>query len=483
MASLALLGCSSPSGPSAPIGPSGPPCSEPRFAEGRLSIQCAQLVDAEGRVVFMHGVNARVEGIFDVTFEDGRAPLEQIPALSLEDTKRMRAMGFNSLRLPINWSGLEPHDGEGFSEAYLDKVEAAVDLAAQAGLRVLLDFHQDAYSKEIGEDGAPLWAIIPPPVMLLEGPLTDLDKRRTSSQVLQAFDTFFGDTADGVMLRARFAAAVAHVAARFKGNSAVLGVELYNEPIAQDSAHLHAFHDAVIAAVREVDPGLVLLFEPDTQRNLFDYAPLAKRDPWPGTAYAPHVYTLAFGGSPEERASMTRDTLDFSNEAARNEADSWAAPLVITEFGYDPKGIQAENYLRWQTELQDQYLASGYFWVWKEQSQGSWGMFEWSAADGSWMERDNVRKALSRVAAEAIAGFPTALGYDSEARRFEVKFTGDPEVTAPSLIFVPDASDFAPSFDVTCDGAAVTASRDPLSGVIEVDCGGPGAHSIVVTGR
>src|SRR4051794_174380 len=55
---------------------SGPPCAEPRFAAGRASVQCQQLVDAEGRVIFLHGVNARVEGIFDVSFDDGRLPLE-----------------------------------------------------------------------------------------------------------------------------------------------------------------------------------------------------------------------------------------------------------------------------------------------------------------------------------------------------------------------------------------------------------------------
>src|SRR6476620_7183681 len=143
----------------------------------------------------------------------------------------MRALGFNALRLPINWSGLEPVDGQGFNEAYLDKVAAVVSLVAAAKFRVLIDFHQDAYSKEIGEDGAPLWAIKPAPTSLLEGPLTDLDKRRTSGQVLQAFSTFFGDEPEGAALRTRCAAAVGHVTARFKGDDTVIGIEIMNEPL------------------------------------------------------------------------------------------------------------------------------------------------------------------------------------------------------------------------------------------------------------
>ncbi|MFT3765088.1 MAG: cellulase family glycosylhydrolase [Minicystis sp.] len=458
--------------------PSGPPCSTPRFAAGRVSVQCEQLVDPEGRVVFLHGVNARVEGIFDVTFDDGRTALEPIPKLTAADAQRMREVGFNAVRLPINWSGLEPKDGGGFDEAYVDRVAAAVAILKGAGLRVLVDFHQDAYSKEIGEDGAPLWAIRPPPTQLLQGPLTDLDARRTSPQVLAAFSTFFGDK--GADLRTRFAAAVAHVAQRFADEPAVVGIEIFNEPLPDSDVQLDRLHDEVIAAIRKVDPGQLAFFEPSVLRNFSDHASPADRDPWPGTVYAPHVYTLAFSGTDAQHQAMTKDTLQLSNKSARNEAKSWKAPLAITEFGYAPDGIQADNYLAWQTEWQDEYQASAFFWLWKEQSQGSWGLFDYDAANDAWTERDHVRKALARVAPEAVAGWPTSFAYDRAAKRFQLDFTGDPAITAPSRIHVPAPADFAPSFTITCDGAAVTAARDPASGVVEVPCGGAGAHTIVI---
>ena len=77
------------------------------------------------------GVNARIEGIFDVTFDDGRVPLEPIPVLTAGDCTRMRQLGFNLLRLPINWSAIEPTRGN-YDAAYLDAVQAAVDCAADA---------------------------------------------------------------------------------------------------------------------------------------------------------------------------------------------------------------------------------------------------------------------------------------------------------------------------------------------------------------
>jgi hypothetical protein len=470
-------------------GPSEAPCGEPAFAADRVSTQCAQFVDERGRVLFFHGVNARVEGIFDVTFDDGRAPLEAIPALTLEDAQAMRAMGFNALRLPLSWSALEPTKDGGISQTYLDRVQSTVALAARAGVRTLLDMHQDAYSKEIGEDGAPLWAILPAPPKLLGGPLTDLGARRISIPVLSAFGTLFADTPDGVELRRRFALAVAAVATRFAPGDArhaasdgVLGIEIINEPITNPTG-LAALRSVVTEAVRAADPGRLVFFEPDVLRSTGDKAPLSDQPAAPGSIYSPHVYTLAFGGTDADHQAMTKETLRASNANARAEADSWGAPLAITEFGYAPDGIQADGYLRWQTELQDEYQASGFFWLWKEESQGSWGLFDFDASTGGWAVRDHVRQALSRVTPEAVAGWPTHFGYDQGARRFDLAFKGDRSITAPSRLYVPSAADFTASFSVTCDGTPALAPRDATSGIVEVKCGGSGDHVIVLAAK
>jgi endoglycosylceramidase len=451
-----------------------PPCAEPRFAKGRIGVQCERLVDAEGRVVLLHGVNARVQGVFDVTFDDGRTELETIPDFDATDAARARRMGFNALRLPINWSALEPKDGAGFDDAYLDRVAAVVKLAGDAGLRVLVDFHQDAYSKEIGEDGAPLWAIVPAPAMLLEGPLDDLAARRISNGVQAAFATFFGP--DGAALRTRFAKAVAHVAKRFAGDDNVAGIEAFNEPVSK-TPYLDQLHDEVITAVRAVDADRLVFFEPDVDRNLSDHAPPAKRAPWPGTVYSPHVYTLSFDGSPAQRAALSEADLRPSNEAAVKEAATWKAPLAITEFGYGPADVNADLYLELQTKLQDELFASGFFWLWKEQSQGAWGLYDYDAAKKTWTERDHVRKALARVVPEAIGGWPKSLAYDRATSTMRLVFEADAAITAPTRVFVPEE---IATPKATCDGKAVSAVVDAKTGVLEVACAGAGEHTIVV---
>src|SRR3569623_2812797 len=145
----------------------------------------------------------------------------------------MRSLGFDFLRLPINWSGSEPVEGT-YDEGYLANVDAAGQCAARAGSYVMIDLHEDAYSKEIGEDGAPLWAIQPAPGALLQGPLTDLTARRTSQQVNDAFDTFFA-TGDPSGLQADFFGALDHVATRFAVFDVVIGFELYNAPPVGDT--------------------------------------------------------------------------------------------------------------------------------------------------------------------------------------------------------------------------------------------------------
>lgn len=491
---LGLLGCEA-TPPVAPadaavdrpstIDDAGASCAEAAGPFAPLSTRCGHLVDAQGRVVVVHGINARVDGVFDVALDMGRVALQPIPPFTADDAASMRALGFNVLRLPMQWSGVEPVDGADFDAAYLDRVAAVVDLARAAGLLVLLDLHQDAYSKEIGEDGAPRWAIVPAPEQLLGGPLTDLAARRTSAQVLRAFATFFGDGAEGERLRGRYARMAAAVAARFRGDAAVLGYEIFNEPVALESQVLR-LNAQVAQAMREADPGHLIVFEPDSTGRLATNRSARPRERFPvtGVVYAPHTYPLAFTGTEAQRAAFTVDDLRGATESARTEADLWGAPLVITEWGYDPNGTRSADYHRIQQDLQAEYQAGAMYWVWKERSQGSWGMHDYDASADAWRLRPAVRRMLARVRPEAIAGEPLGWTFDAGARRFALRFVARPDRRGPHRLYVPAAEDFAADFTVRCDGATISATRDARTGVIEVDCGGAaGAHELTVEGR
>ena len=440
-----------------------PARSRPLWSDG------VHLRDAEGRVAVLRGINARVAGVFDVELDGGRVALEPIPALAPADCARMRALGFDLLRLPINWSGIEPTRGRD-DDAYLARVDAAIACAAGAGMLVLIDLHQDAYSKEIGEDGAPLWAIQPPPTMLLEGPLTDLGERRLSAQVQDAFRTFFApDDREG--LQAAFAAMLARVAARWANEPAVIGFELFNEPDT-GSAELERFHARAGGAVRAAAPEKLVIFEPPAVRNFTDFIPTPK-SPFPidGAVYAPHIYTYVFYPDQQPFERATFEELEASVRGAREEATAWRTPLLIGEFGVAP--IDDEPHTRWmqaQGQLHDRYFASSAFWLWKEQSQGGWGLFDHDAASDSWSERPHVVAWVSRVRAARIGGTPRSVESTPPGDAIRIEIEPGSGTAAPHVIYVPER--FAGSTSIRCDGVTIESPRDPATGLCEVRCTG-----------
>ncbi|HEX4199223.1 MAG TPA: cellulase family glycosylhydrolase [Caulobacteraceae bacterium] len=129
-----------------------------------------RFLDARGREVLLRGVNlggdckvpwsaggALGSGGFpdhgEVSFIGRPFPLEEAD----EHFTRLRAWGFNCLRLLTTWEAVE-HAGPGrYDEAYLDYFAEIARLAGEHGFYVFVDFHQDAWSRMSGGSGAPGW--------------------------------------------------------------------------------------------------------------------------------------------------------------------------------------------------------------------------------------------------------------------------------------------------------------------------------------
>ncbi len=418
-------------------------------------------VDGGDRQVMFRGVNARVAGVFDASFPDGRTALEPIPPFGDDDCRFLsEELGHNLLRLPINWSAIEPAQGQ-YDDGYLDRVLAIVDTCQLHDISTILDLHQDAYSKEVGEDGAPLWAITPPPTQLLGGPLTDLGSRRTSSQVLAAFRSLY-DNVDGIA--DAYAAMAAHVASRIAGHPGAIALELQNEPVTLgDAALLDAFHQRVGGAVRDVAPDLMVLFEPDSVRNLLDYAPVKHPFPFSNVVYAPHLYTQVFsnGWNTEDVASLR-----LSAQDAQVESRAHAAPLLFGEFGNSPQLSYGLRFIRESLAVFDELQASWAFWVYEEWTQGSWGMFD-SDGQRRGALRPELADLLARPFPEAVSGRVTRIEWDPAARTLEVGLSattgGIHRITAPRRIWPQGVV-------ATCDGADVVTQASP--GRIELACSG-----------
>jgi alpha-glucosidase (family GH31 glycosyl hydrolase)/beta-glucosidase/6-phospho-beta-glucosidase/beta-galactosidase len=443
------------------------------------------LFDAHGREIILRGVNARIQGVFDVSFDDGREPLEPIPSFSQADTEAMQKIGFNLLRLPINWSGIEPTPNT-YDQDYINHIKNVLDLCDQAGIQVMLDMHQDAFSKEIGEDGAPLWAIIPEPVEQNQGGhLDNLVDLRFSGQVQNAFISFWNNTTipeTGKGLQDHFIDAMCHVMDQFKDHSAVLGMEVFNEPWLlhtalgeSDISLLHNFYTKAFAKLREVTSDQLIFFEPDVSKNF----PSADSRPqysaiipdtisWntENTVYAPHLYVENFimtgNPDPDDPAIM----VNVVNSII--EADAFQAPLMIGEFGFNHKDEDYAATMDKVMNIADQYLFHTAQWVWKENSQDAWGFYDF--VDNEPVLRNDVAESTSRAYPQAISGRIKTIQYNKTAKSLSVHFTYT-ATGEPHVLFVPINYVFTNGYDVICDDAVVAASQMDSFGRISVECG------------
>lgn len=210
---------------------------------------------------------------------------------SEDDLAQMRALGIDVLRLALSWSLLEPQPGV-YSRTYLDRVAQVVGWARRQGIYVILDMHQDAYSRYIagatvptapplvqsprGYDGAPCWAVVTDgaPVAAVDG------VRELDPAVQAAFTAFWlnrrpappadcpppapavpepGAASPGSGLQDHYIGALAALARRFRDDSTVLGYEVMNEPspgflglATFESGYLYPFYRRVVDALTGV---------------------------------------------------------------------------------------------------------------------------------------------------------------------------------------------------------------------------------------
>jgi endoglycosylceramidase len=234
---------------------------EPLANEGRW------IVDAQGRVILLHGFNMVTKK--PPYFARGLG-------FGTDDARFLRRHGFNTVRLGVIYTAVEPAPGR-YDDAYLDQIAREVRLLARHGLFVLLDFHQDMYNRRFEGGGFPDWAV-------QDDGLPAEPKRGFPFNywfmpaLLRAYDNFWENSPGpgGVGLQDRYAAAWRHVARRMRGLDGLLGYDIMNEPAPGsrldctswagcpdfDRGPLTAFNRRVFRAIRQVDRRHLVWHEP-----------------------------------------------------------------------------------------------------------------------------------------------------------------------------------------------------------------------------
>ncbi|HEX9095937.1 MAG TPA: cellulase family glycosylhydrolase [Candidatus Dormibacteraeota bacterium] len=464
---------------------------------------------------------------------DGQCPANSgympVPPLCQDDIATMAALGFNSMRLPLSWSLLEPERGR-FNHQYLDRVAQVVGWARAQGIYVIIDMHQNAYSRYVGRPstpalpggevpnlryytGAPAWAT------LTDGfpSTTYLGQREVNPAVLEANSNFWYDRSG---IQDEYIAAVAFVARRFKDDSTVAGYSLFNEPLPGwnlppgfEDLLLFPFYRRAIDAITGVHDGLpcwtglympavcgypdlgvrdqrhLVFLDTGLLRHVMDFPthlglPVSS---YPNVVLSLHAYTHVF--SLDHLLKLDPNSYpwggyDQTYALAEREAKAINAALFVGEFGDFPSDdprILANELLE-----QEQHRLGFAFWTWAENCGGNsaWGVYDGIDCNQG-VPATNTQHGCLRAERESLLArvYPResadpnlAYHYDSSTGAFSLQAHGRAG-DAPTVVYVPREA----TGDVSTTGAASESeSTDNYGGRTLTVSPTGGAFSIAV---
>lgn len=408
----------------------------PEPGEGRetgepLHVDSSRLVDQQGRTLLLRGPNLSnsnkrpdATGKFIPDWIDGEVFAD------------IAARGFNSVRFLLVWEAIEPEPGV-YDEAYLDRVEEIVHMAEAHGIYLILDMHQDLFSRAYGGDGAPAWVLPDWPIPY--EPWSPWFINYIRPVVLLAFDRLWRDRDD---VQLRFRECWAAVARRFRDEPAVVGYDLLNEPYPGtwlltpdrfDREALGPFCASLIERIRAEDPESLIFFEPSALRTNvlapFGFPSALPADLGEGLVFAPHFYdplvTLTHrwnGGS----ARLENAADDLVAEAERLGSALWVGEWNVWEYSVEG----GEAYLETQLRIFDERAASWSFW---EYNLDDGGCPFTPGSPNVWMA-----EALDRPYPRRTAGTIEALSFDTVTGELLLQADSVSGVDAPSEIYLPE---------------------------------------------
>lgn len=348
--------------------------SAPTEAAAPLHADGRYFRDAGGRAVLLRGVNA--------TGDAKMPPFTTVTDPAILDP--LPGWGINSIRLLFTWEAFEPTRCD-YVESYLQYYEQAVQWAAERNLYVIVDFHQDGYSRfninGCGE-GFPEWAVTsaitkaaPDNSAACAGwgtaMITDVSHHT-------AWSHFHSDR-EGA--RTRYLDMVKAVAERMSDHPNVIGYEIMNEPWGTD-AQLNTLINDVGTAIRDRHPSAIVfvpshaLVSGGVKENTLA-KPAHANITYSSHYYDPSVYFKNWNGNP----------VDPALNKALAKASGWNAPLIMSEFGAPADTLNVTAYMAAFYDWLDANFVSGTQWsytpAWTPEGKDGWNAEDFSIVDDS----------------------------------------------------------------------------------------------------
>lgn len=243
--------------------------------------------------------------------------------ITAEDIRHLKALGLNSIRVPFNYKLLTPEDHpEVWLESGFELLDRVVNWCKAESLYVILDMH----AAPCGQTG------------------TNIDDSAGHPWLFES-----------PQCQERAIAVWRKIAERYRGEPAVLGYELLNEPIPHFEGYerfnplLEPLYKRMVAAIREVDPHHIIILggaQWNTNFKVFG-APFDSN-----LVYAFHKYWM------EPVQQQIQEYVDFR--------DRYNVPVWMSE-----SGENTDEWIRKYRELLEQNDIGWCFWPYKKMAATS----------------------------------------------------------------------------------------------------------------
>lgn len=433
-------------------------------------------IDSDGRERIFHGVNSVVKGppwvpetrYFHVNY-----------SMTEHDMQILSSMGMNVIRLGVMWAGVEPVQGQ-YNTSYLQQLELIVNWGAQYGVYSLFDMHQDVLADQFCGEGLPLWAVEAHihPIFDFPAPLapkfnsTEYENStgynlptksacyqnswagyQASAAANVAYEALYTDS----QLLTAWSNMWTYVTKYFKGNPAVLGLELINEPWVgnafadpllmipgvADKERLQPAYEVLQKSIRQEDAERLIFFAGVTWDDFgagFTQAPGGPE--WSNTSvFAFHYY----------EPPQFKNSSQFDFKLHIRDAERLGTGRMLTEFGapsYNPTyDVDAGS--------ADSHLLSWILWEFKsycqEDAQSSswpsqWGKFgacrtgyggvTWDESSGQ-PDKDSYTH-IARTYPTAVAGKIHSFTFDHTNSSFSLSYSLSLSCAMPTEIYVDE---------------------------------------------
>jgi endoglycosylceramidase len=431
------------------------------------------IVDAQGRVSVMHGVDLvkKTAPYYPSTFGP-------------QDAAFLAGEGFTVARIGFMWSAVEPEPGH-FDDAYIEKIIALNALLARYGIRTLIDFHQDDWgASTLYGDGAPAWASL----------------GLTPDQDFQAFwDNRPG--LNGVGIQVSFIAAWQHVVSLIDTSASapnIVGFDPFNEPYPGsgypscsdfapcapfESGRLATFYQLTIDAIRSTGD-THLIFPEGIAQNAAQVPSLpAFSDPQ--TAFNWHYYCPVSELVPDVTGLLTNalcasgDAAAFTNVVTYT--DRLGAPWIVSEFG----ASDADPEYAKEIDFFDSHFLTWMFWQYDGNLDPGDTPLE-AIVNGSPGSETNANQqklnALVVPYPQAVAGTPLTYSFDRSTHTMTLTYSSAPASGvqlapgAMTQVFVPRRQ-YPNGYSVKVSGATVKSSGSSTALLLAST---PGSHVVTV---